>query len=207
MPQVRLLTVLLVLIVLLPASARGSEPAALRREIGALRLLPERAVTLDNVKLAAGLAHLQLNGILFPTSPVGGKVVEMVFIGEGRVTLEPPDPIEAGQLELFTGQSRLDAEFGEAVLVVGLDAAVEAMLGKTPVQPDIVTVARAEVLYDEWRGRREREVLGVERSLLADALGDPGAEGYFAALFRGAEPGDFVYLVDPASREQVTLGR
>ena len=207
MPQVRLLTVLLVLTALLPASARGSDPAALRREIGALRLVPERAVTLDNVKLAAGLAQLQLNGILFPTSPVGGKVVEMVFLGEGRITLEPPDPIEAGQLELFTGQSRLDAEFGEAVLVVGLDAAVEAMLGKTPVEPDIVAMARAEVLYDEWRGRREREVLGVERSLLADALGDPGAEGYFAALFRGAEPGDFVYLVDPASREQVTLGR
>jgi hypothetical protein len=206
-PQVRLLTALLVLTAFLPASADGPDPAALRREIGALRLDPERAVMLDGVKLAAGLAQLQLDGVLFPTSPVGGKVVEMVFLGVGRITLEPPDSIEAGQLELFTGQSRLDAEFGEAVLVVGLDAAVDAMLGKTPAQPDTVTAARAEVLYDEWRGRREREVLGVERSLLADALRDPGAEGYFAALFRGAEPGDFVYLVDPASREQVTLGR
>jgi len=209
-PQARLLTALLFLTAVLPASAEVLEPSALRREIGALRLDPEHAVTLDNVKLAAGLAQLQLNGILFPTSPVGGKVVEMVFLGEGRVTLEPPDPIEAGQLELFTGQSRLDAGFGEAVLVVGLDAAVDAMLGKTPAQPDAVTSARAEVLYDEWRGRREREVLGVERSLLADALHDPSAEGYFAALFRSigaGEPGDFVYLVDPASREQVTLGR
>jgi hypothetical protein len=206
-PQVRLLTVLLVLAILPPAAARGAEPSALRREIAALRLDPERAVMLDNVKLAAGLAQLQLTGILVPTSTVGGKVVEMVFLGEGRVTLEPPDLVEAGQLELFIGQNRLDAEFSEAVLVVGLDAAVDAMLGKTPVQPDIVTAARAEVLYDEWRGRREREVLGVERSLLADALRDPSAEGYFAALFRGAEPGDFVYLVDPASREQVTLGR
>lgn len=210
MPQVRLLTVLLVLAALLPASGRAAEildPSALRREIGALRLDPQRAVMLDNVKLAAGLAQLQLSGILFPTSPVGGKVVEMVFLGEGRITLEPPDAIEAGQLELFTGQNRLDAEFSEAVLVVGLDAAVDAMLGKAVAQPDVVTSARAEVLYDEWRGRREREVLGVERSLLADALRDPSAEGYFAALFRGAEPGDFVYLVDPASREQVTLGR
>jgi hypothetical protein len=206
-PQARLLTALLFLTAVLPASAEGFDPAALRREIGALRLDPERAVTLDNVKLAAGLAQLQLDGILFPTSPVGGKVVEMVFLGTGRITLEPPDPIEAGQLELFTGQSRLDAELTEAVLVIGLDAAVDALLRRPPAQPDVVTAARAEVLYDEWRGRREREVLGVERSLLADALRDPGAEGYFAALFRGAEPGDFVYLVDPASREQVTLGR
>lgn len=207
MPRVRPLIILLVLTALLPVAARGSDPAALRREIAALRLDSERAVALDGVKLSAGLAQLQLDGVLFPTSPVGGKVVEVVFIGAGRVTLEPPDAVEAGQLALFTGQSRLDAEFDEAVLVVGLDAAVDAMLDKAPVEPDIVTAARAEVLYDEWRGRREREVLGVERSLLADALRDPSAEGYFAALFRGAEPGDFVYLVDPASREQVTLGR
>lgn len=207
MPRARLLTALLFLTAVLPACAEKLDPAALRREIGALRLDAERAVLLEDVKLAAGLAQLELDGILFPTSPVGGKVVEMVFIGMGRVTLEPPDPVEAGQLELFTGEGRLDAEFSEAVLVVGLDGAVDAMLGKAPVQPDIVTAARAEVLYDEWRGRREREVLGVERSLLADALRDPSAEGYFAALFRGAEPGDFVYLVEPASREQVTLGR
>lgn len=207
MPQARLLTVLLVLTALLPAAAHGSDPGALRREIAALRLDPERAVTLDNVKLAAGLAQLQLDGTLVPASTVDGKVVEMVFLGTGRITLEPPDSVEAGQLDLFTGRSRLDAEFSEAVLVVGLDAAVDAMLVKSPLELDIVTAARAEVLYDEWRGRREREVLGVERSLLADALRDPSAEGYFAALFRGAELGDFVYLVDPASREQVTLGR
>jgi len=207
----RLLPALLVLIALLPAPARAdqpvSDPAVLRQEIAALRLDPARAVTLKGVKLAAGLAQLELDGTLFPTSPVGGKVVETVFLGQGRITLEPPDAIEAGQLELFTGESRLDADFGEAVLVVGLDAAVDALLAKTPAQPDAVTVARAQVLHDEWRQRREREVLGVERSLLADALRDPSAEGYFAALFRGAEVGDFVYLVEPASREQVTLGR
>lgn len=207
MPQVRLLTVLLSLAALLPAAAPAADPAAIRKEIESLRLDRERAVRLDSVRLAAGLAQLELDGILFPTSPVSGKVVEMVFLGQGRITLEPPDAVEAGQLELFTGQGRLDAEFSEAVLVVGLDAAVEAMLGKAPAESDLVTVARAEVLYDEWRGRKEREVLGVERSLLADALRDPSAEGYFAALFRGSGLGDFVYLVEPASREQVTLGR
>jgi hypothetical protein len=197
----------LTLLLPVPAAADAPDPAALRQEIAALRLDPGRAVTLQHVRLAAGLAQLELNGTLIPTSPVGGKVVEMVFLGQGRIAMEPPDAIEAGQLELFTGQSRLDAEFGEAVLVVGLDAAVDAMLRKTPAQPDPVTMARAQVLHDEWRKRREREVVGVERSLLADALRDPSAEGYFAALFRGAQPGDFVYLVDPASREQVTLGR
>jgi hypothetical protein len=200
---------------LAPAAVRAQapppEPAALRKEIEALTLDTGRAVTMKNVKLAAGLGMLQLSdGVLFPASPVGGKVVEMVFEGKGRITLEAPDAIEAGQLELFTGASRLDAEFSEAVLVIGLDAAVDAMLRKPAAQPDAATTekaGKAQALYQEWRKRHEREILGVERSLLLDALRDPSAEGYFAAWFRGAEQGDFLYSVEPASREQVTLGR
>lgn len=203
----RLLTVLLTALLAVPALAETTDPASLRKEIEGLRLDSSRAVTLKNVKLGAGLAQLQLDGTLIPTSTVGGKVVEMVFLGQGRITLEPPDDIEAGQLELFTGQSRLDAGFTDAVLVLGLDGAVDALLRKTAAQPDAATVGKAETLHQDWRKRREREVLGVERSLLADALRDPSAEGYFAAWFRGGEVGDFVYVVEPASREQVTLGR
>lgn len=200
------------LLILAPSAGRAQgavpDPAALRKDIEGLTLDTGKAVALKNVKLAAGLGMLQLSdGILFPATPVGGKVVEMVFVGKGRITLEAPDAIEAGQLELFTGASRLDSEFGEAALVIGLDAAVDAMLRKPAAQPDAATVEKAKALYQEWRKRRERETLGVERSLLLDGLRDPSAEGYFAAWFRGAEQGDFLYTVEPASREQVTLGR
>ncbi|MES1245081.1 MAG: M1 family aminopeptidase, partial [Acidobacteriota bacterium] len=216
MPGFPSLRVLSVLLLLVPAALRAQtpDPAALRKDIEGLTLDTGRAVALKNVKLAAGLGMLQLSdGILFPATPVGGKVVEMVFVGKGRITLEAPDAIEAGQLELFTGASRLDAEFGEAALVIGLDAAVDAMLRKPAAQPDAATVEKAKALYQEWRKRREREILGVERSLLLDGLRDPSAEGCFAAWFRsdagdtGAEQGDFLYTVEPASREQVTLGR
>ena len=210
--------VLAVLLLLVPSAVRAQAadpqapgPAALRKDIEALTLDTGRAVVLKNVKLAAGLGMLQLSdGILVPASPVGGKAVEMVFLGKGRITLEAPDRIEAGQLELFTGASRLDSEFTEAVLVIGLDAAVDAMLRRPAAQPGAgltATLDRAKALYQEWRKRREREILGVDRSLLLDGLRDPSAEGYFAAWFRGAEQGDFLYSVDPASREQVTLGR
>jgi hypothetical protein len=212
--SMRVLAVLLALTasaVRAPAQAPPPDLAALRKDIEALTLDAGRAVALKNVKLAAGLGMLQLSdGILFPATPVGGKVVEMVFVGKGRITLEAPDAIEAGQLELFTGASRLDTEFGEAVLVIGLDAAVDAMLRKPAAQPDAATLGKAQGLYQEWRKRREREILGIERSLLLDGLRDPGAEGYFAAWFRnvgGVEQGDFLYTVEPASREQVTLGR
>jgi Peptidase family M1 domain len=189
------------------APAGPADPAALRRDIEAAHLDPARAVALKSVKLAAGLATLRLEeGVLLPASPVGGKTIELVFLGRGRIALEPPDRVESGQLELFTGGSRLDEEFKEAVLVVGLDPAVNALLKKPAAQLDAQAVKRAEELYKQWRAKPERKQLDVETGILGDALGDPTWQGYFAAWFRGGDLGDILYLVEPDSREQVTLG-
>ncbi len=188
-------------------AADAPDPTALQAEIAVSHLEPARAVTLKNLKLNAGLATLHLDGLLVPASGVGGQTIELVFLGNGRIELDPPDSVEAGQLELFTGTARLEAEFKEAVLVVGLDAAVNAMLRRPAAQPDADTVRRAESLYTTWRGKRERKLLDVERGILLDALRDPVSNGYFAAWFRASDPGDFLYLVEPGDREQATLGR
>jgi hypothetical protein len=189
------------------AHAQSPDPAGLQSEIAAAHLDASRAVTLKNVKLGMGLGMLRLeDGVLFPASDVGGKTVEMVFLGKGRVEVEAPDAIEAGQLELFTGGSRLDEEFKEAVLVVGLDAAVSALMRRPAAPLDAELARRAETLYTTWRKGREREILDVDRGILLDALQDPAAAGFFAGWFRGGEAGDFCYLVDPADREQVAIG-
>ncbi len=200
----------LTLLLALTAAARADvpDPAAIQAEIAASRLEASRAVTLKKVKLGAGLATLYLDdGVLIPASGVTGKTVEMVFLGKGRIEVEAPDAIEAGQLELFTGGTRLDEEFKEAVLVVGLDAAVAAMLRRPAAQPDAATAQRAEALYAEWKKRGEREYMNIDRGILLDALQDPISAGYFAAWFRGGELGDFFYFLEPGDREQVTLGR
>ena len=206
------LTPVLLLLLCLPASApqaqTASDPAAIRREIEASRLDPARAVALKSVKLAAGLATLRLDdGVLLPAAAVNGKTVEMVFLGKGRLELEPPDEVEAGQLELFTGGTRLDEEFSEMVLVMGLDAAADALMKKPKAAPDAAQAKRAEEIYAGWKSGPERKLLGVEDAILADVIGDPAAQSYFAARFRGNELGDFLYLVEPDGQEQVTLGK
>lgn len=188
--------------------AEAPDPAKIQAEIAGSRLEASRAVLLKKVKLGAGLATLYLDdGVLIPASGVAGKTVEMVFLGTGRITVEPPDPIEAGQLELFTGGARLDEQFKQAVLVVGLDAAVSAMLRRPAAQPDAATVQQAETLYSDWKKRGERKYMDIDRGILLDALQDPLSSGYFAAWFRGGELGDFFYFLEPGDREQVTLGR
>ncbi len=200
----------LVLLALLPGAAlraQAPEPAALQAQIAAAHLEIGRAVALKNVKLAVGLGTLRLEeGVLIPATPVGGKTIEMVFLGKGRIEVEPPDAIEAGQLELFTGGSRLDAEFKSAVLVVGQEAAVAAMLRKPAAQPDAGQARQAEALFAEWRKKGEWKTLNAERAILLNALRDPIGAGAFAAWFRGGDLGDFFYSVDPGVREQVTVG-
>src|SRR6476660_7111575 len=79
-------------------------PATIVTEIAAAHLGPARAVSLKRLKVNAGLGTLHLDdGVLIPASGVGGKTIEMVLLGSGRIALDPPDAIEAGQLELFTG--------------------------------------------------------------------------------------------------------
>ncbi len=194
-----------------PVSARAAEPdpAALLAQVRAARLEPAGAVQVSRVKLEAGIGTLRLDdGVLLPATPVGGRVVEMVFRGSGRITVEPPDRIEAGQLELFTGDGRFDQPFTEAVLVLGMDGAVDALLKKpkaAALPPEAVKAA--EAFYAAWKGSAQRRLLNVEAGVFMDAAADPLYQRYFAAWCRGGELGDFLYVVEPDAQEQVTLGR
>jgi hypothetical protein len=204
---------------LLPYGARADVPAAaaapsgtgelaaIRQQIDAVQLEPARAVSVSKLKLNLGLAELTLDGTLVPASAVAGKTVELVFLGHGRIALDPPDEVEAGQLDLHVGEPRLDEEFEQAVLVVGLDAAVSAILRRPAASLDAAATQKATDLYGKFRKSTERKLLGVEGAILIDALGDPALRGYFAGWFQGKELGGFYYLVSPDSREQLTLGQ
>jgi hypothetical protein len=208
-PALILLALVLGTSVVVRAAVPGpaSDPAGLKGEIAASRLEPARAVAVKNVSLNAGLARFELqDGVLVPASAVGGKSIEMVFLGSGRITVEPPDDVEAGQLELFTGARKLDEEFREAVLVVGLDAAAGALLKRPPAALTSELAKRGAEVYAKWKGSHERKELHVDGGLLINASGDPLYQGFFAGWFRGRTLGDFLYLIEPDAREQVTLG-
>ncbi len=184
-------------------------PEDMLREIRALDLQMGEAVRVGPATFDAGLARLQLDdGILFPASPVGGRIVEMVFLGHARLLLTPPDEVEAGQLDLFTGTRELDEEFEEAVIAMARQEDVDVLFRDRPkASPDAAQQERARALYREWRTGRVREVLGVEPQLLMDAVGDRVAADFFAAWMRSEKLGDLVYTLDSSNREQTTLGQ
>ena len=191
-----------------PAAAAG-DPRALLAEIRAARLEPAGAVEVVNLKLNTGLAVLNIErGWFFPSTAVAGAVTEVVFEGRARLVLDPPDDIEAGQLELFSGGGRLDVPVTEAALAIASDAASQTLFHRpAAVAVDPAAGERAEARWRAWRASPERRQLAVEAALLADALGDPLYQTYFAGWFRTEELGDLIYLVEPAAPEAATLGR
>jgi hypothetical protein len=183
------------------------DPGAVTEEIRTTRLDSENAVEVDGVRLSAGLARIVLSsGVLIPATPVAGRVVEYAFVGDGRIELEPPDEVEAGQLELFTGSRVLRESFTNAVFVVALDAASDAVTRGQTVD-HAIEGPEGGLLLDAWLASPERKLLDIDARIFADALGDPLAGGFFCGVFDGLRLGRFLLVVDPLAREQVTLGQ
>jgi hypothetical protein len=189
------------------APGESPDPAALIEQIRTTAIDPGAAVRVDGFRFRSGPATVHFEtGVLVPARPVGERPVEFVFVGSGRIAVEPPDDVEAGQLELFTGARQIDESFDAAVFVIALDSAVDALRELPPV--DVGTLgARASALLDQWRSGPERRFLDVESRLFIDAVGGPLGANYFCGFFEGLRLGSFLFVVDPLADEQVTMGR
>ena len=190
----------------LPALA--GDPSAALADLDAARIEPDKAVRVEGLRLNALMGEVQIvDAVLVPVSAVAGRVVELVLLGDAVARLPAPDEVEAGQLELFTGSRNLEEPITEAVLVMCMDAAVDAIMARPGIEIDAAQKQRAFELYEAWKDSTERRTLGVRAAIARDALGDPGASTFFAARFQGDDLGTFFYSFDPDADEQVTLGQ
>ena len=110
--------ILAALLLLACSSAlHAAEPTEVLQQIRSAVLEPERAVEVNALEIDLGLGVLHIEqGWLVPAQAIEGHTTEIVFLGQARFRIEPPDEIEAAHLELFTGESRLDEEISQAVL-------------------------------------------------------------------------------------------
>ncbi|HOC43391.1 MAG TPA: M1 family aminopeptidase [Thermoanaerobaculales bacterium] len=188
-------------------AGQAADPSELLAAIRDGRARPDLAVRAAGFRFTTGLGVVHLDdGVLVPAEPVAGRPVEWVFLGEGRAHLEPPDGVERGQLELFTGAPVLDERFDRAVFAIALDAAGDA-LARLPRAAADARVGEASALLEQWRGSPERRLIDVEARLLRDAVDDPLGRSFFCGYFNGRELGRFLWVVDPLAEEQVIVGR
>jgi len=193
----------------LPAgpAAAVERAAALYDELQLTRLDPSRAVVLDQVDIEFGSGRLHVySGVLVPTQPVAGRTVEWVFAGQARFRFEPPDAIEADQLELFSGQRELDVGLEAAVMVRADDGPVRELLEHhEPAFLGQPMLERVEAIHREWLEGAERAANGIRGGVFNALIGDRAYADYFAIWCRSYEVGDFIYEFDPEDTEPHTL--
>jgi len=183
------------------------QAAALYDELQSTRLDPERAVVLEQVDIPFGSGRLLVHsGVLVPTQPVAGRTVEWVFVGQARFRFEPPDEIEADQLELFSGQRELDVSLEAAVMVRANDAPVRALLEhREPAFLSQPMLERIEAIHHDWLNGVERAANGIRGGVFNALIGDRAFSNYFAIWCRSYELGNFIYEFDPEDTEPHTL--
>jgi len=199
-------SILVAMVLVWGTSLMALEPDALLRAIRS-PVLRGDAVEIHDVEIQLGTGTFEAQrGLLFPATAIEGRTVEFVFIGQATFHLEAPNGIEAGQLELFTGERVLAAPVEEAVFVLADQAQVSRLLQHSApreLRPELID--RAEKIRHAWLDDADRRMSGIESSIFKLMVGDEAFQRYFAVWCRSFELGTFVFQMDPDEQEQLTL--
>ena len=156
-----------------------------------------------DIKLTRASAIVELrSGTLDVISSIHGHYYAVAFKGDGTFSFTPPDPIEALQLQKFTGQKLLTEGFHSAVLEF-TDWTFTELLPKTTMPVDSQTNEKSDSVADA-----QKKILNkYQKNLVSRILRDlySGRGGYFLASISGATKGDFIFEIDPEEREALSL--
>lgn len=185
------------------------DPAALIESLKDGQLMSSAAHAVAKLKIESGPAGIVLDqGVIFPAKPVGGKVRELVFVGQGRFQFRAPDEVERKQLEQFAGSARLDEPFDSVVLVIGNDGIVDQLLESPAPANGLAQAAfRAGEVFQAWRGSTERKETNIDAGILRTLYDASGNESFLSAWVEGKVLGRFLFQYLPTEQEQIVLSQ
>jgi len=151
---------ILILALLAASSAAGvsaqSDAGGVWNTLSAPAMDVKKEATVENVQIVRDRAKITLvNGTIQFAQPANGVVFGAVFHGEGRLQVDPPNPIEAQQLRLFTKQDKLNMTFSEATF-----SFTDGLLDEVGKQVKWKDGGVADELYK--KRQQEREDVGAE---------------------------------------------
>ena len=167
-------------------------PMLLYTQLRAFPLSGER-VSVDHLATKRDRISLEWSGDFYPAAPIAGKVYGAVFIGQGRVMVEPYSSFEKESVQRFLKSDRVDLNFTTAVLRFTDDTYdLLAKLGRANggVPPE------AQKLAAELDPRLVRETgLNLSARILS-AIVNGDQPGVFFGEFNGGKRGRFDALLD-----------
>lgn len=184
---------LMLSLLLAVAATAETPPVTLYRSLQAFELSGE-AVRVDNFTFARDRAQFTLHGEIYFAHPVAGGIHGGVFLGEGRLRLEPTSSFETENLRRFLNADVVDATFKSAVLRFSDDTYEKLSTAAAPAPGPAAD--RARKLASELEGRLVRET-GLNLSArLALAILNRDEPGVFFGEFDGGDRGRFCLLLD-----------
>ncbi len=141
------------------------------------------------------------------TTPVDGKVVAAVFIGDGEFRMQPPIDVERLNLELLTKDKAIKERFSDLVLHF-TDNTYDEITRRAPVSKGRPSVKAASILEDRVMLMRKGKNFSnfnvalallnynLPARLLAD-LHDREHAGFFNAFIKGKEFENLMFRIDP----------
>lgn len=160
----------------------------------------------EGLTLVRDRIHITLvDGTIEFSAPAAGVVFGAAFKGRGRIEIAPPNEGEGHQLELFTKQKTLNAEFSEATF-----SFTDGMFDEVARQVKW-TAAPDNSLAQLYQGRqRTREDLAAEmvpRIFQGVLSADHAKTAYFAADVKTNTAGWVLATDDALGLEDITVGR
>jgi hypothetical protein len=202
------LSILLVLLAATCGHAQAPTPSAAASVWNALSsptMDPSKSAHAENVEIVRDRVHIILSdGAIQFTQPVNGVTFGAAFHGKGRVQVEPPNPIEAQQLKLFTKQDKLDVSFTDATFSF-TDGLFDEVAKQVKWQ---ASGAASDDLYT--KRQREREDLGASmlpRLLQGILSADHARTAYFLADLKIAGKDWVEFREDVLDPEEIGVGR
>jgi hypothetical protein len=166
---------------------------------------PAKSAHMENVTIVRDRVRITLtDGTIQFTQPANGVVFGAVFHGKGRVQIDPPNPIEAQQLRLFTKQDKVDMAFTDATF-----SFTDGLLEEVGKQ--VKWQASGPAPDDTYAKRqKEREDLGesiLPRLLQAVSSTDRARAAYFMADLKTSEKGWIEVFDDAMDLEEMGVAR
>jgi hypothetical protein len=159
----------------------------------------------ENVEIVRDRIHITLNdGTIQFMQAANGVVFGAVFHGTGHVRVDPPNPIEKQQLQLFAKEEKLNAAFTDATFSF-TDGLLEEVAKQVKWQ---ASGAASDELYT--KRQKEREDLGesaLPRLLRGILSADRDRTAYFLADLKISNKEWVEFRDDRVDAEEISLGR
>ncbi|MGB7844939.1 MAG: M1 family aminopeptidase [Candidatus Acidiferrum sp.] len=166
---------------------------------------PAKSAVTENVDIVRDRVRIKLvSGTIQFGQPVNGAVFAAVFHGQGRVQVEPPNPIEAQQLRLMTKQDKISAVFSDATFSFTDDLIAEV---EKQVKRRAAGAASDELYANRQKFREDLGQAAVPRLLQGVMAADRKRNAFFLADLKldGKQWVQFQY--DAQGPEEMTIGR